>query len=358
MPQREQVSWAQLRVGVLVVAALVILGLGIFFISGQIGFIGSSYNLKAYFPGAEGLREGAQVRLAGIPAGNVEKLGISPFPDPQRAVEVILRIDKSYQREIHGDSVATIETAGLLGESYVDITRGDPKEAALANGDVVTSHAEADIKEVVQNTNAVITNLRGLSEKLNDITQQIQGGKGSIAKLINDPGFYNHLNQTTASAQKLLDRMNNGEGTLGKLVADDTLYQKAVSTVDHVNQVMDLVQHGNGSMAKFLNDPAVFNGVNQAVSKTNTLLDNINAGKGTLGKLATDDQIYNHANSTLDRLDVVTTRIEQGQGTLGKLSTDPTLYNNLADSSSSLKDFLAEFKKNPKKYLSIRLHLF
>jgi phospholipid/cholesterol/gamma-HCH transport system substrate-binding protein len=358
MPHREQVSWAQLRVGILVVAALVIMATGIFFISGQIGFIGSSYTLKAYFSAAEGLREGAQVRLAGIPAGNVEKLDISPYPEPQRAVEVIMRIDKSYQREIHSDSQATIQTAGLLGESYVDITRGSPGEAVLTSGGIVKTREEADIKEIVQNTNAVITNLRGLSDKLNDITNQIQGGKGSFSKLLYDPGFYNHLNQTAASAQQLLDRVNNGEGTLGKLVADDTLYQKAVATVDHVNEVMDQVQHGNGSMAKFLNDPGVYNSVNQAVKKTNMLLDNIHSGKGTLGKLATDDQLYVHADSALARLDVITTRIEQGQGTLGKLSTDPTLYNNLAEGSSSMRDFLAEFKKNPKKYLSIKLHLF
>jgi len=57
-------------------------------------------------------------------------------------------------------------------------------------------------------------------------------------------------------------------------------------------------------------------------------------------------------------VDTLTARIDQGQGTLGKLSTDPTLYNNLSESSQSLKEFLAEFRKDPKKYLVIRLHIF
>ena len=48
----------------------------------------------------------------------------------------------------------------------------------------------------------------------------------------------------------------------------------------------------------------------------------------------------------------------EGQGTLGRLSNDPTLYNNLSASSQSLKDFLTEFKKSPKKYLTVRLRLF
>jgi phospholipid/cholesterol/gamma-HCH transport system substrate-binding protein len=63
-------------------------------------------------------------------------------------------------------------------------------------------------------------------------------------------------------------------------------------------------------------------------------------------------------DDTLAHMDSITTRIDQGQGTLGKLSTDPTLFNNLSDSSQSLKEFLADFRKNPKKYLSIKLHIF
>jgi phospholipid/cholesterol/gamma-HCH transport system substrate-binding protein len=94
------------------------------------------------------------------------------------------------------------------------------------------------------------------------------------------------------------------------------------------------------------------------VTRANTLVDNVNSGKGTLGKFATDPQLYNRLNETFDRLNIITTRIEQGQGTLGKFSTDPTLFNNLRDSSQSLREFLTEFRKNPKKYLTIRLRIF
>ena len=50
--------------------------------------------------------------------------------------------------------------------------------------------------------------------------------------------------------------------------------------------------------------------------------------------------------------------MNKGEGTIGKLSTDPTLYNNLTASSQELKEFLADFRRNPKKYLSIKLHIF
>jgi phospholipid/cholesterol/gamma-HCH transport system substrate-binding protein len=358
MPQRKQVTWAQLRVGTLVLVSLAILAVGIFFISGQVGILGRRYTLKSYFTGARGLREGAQVRLAGIGVGNVERIEISPYPERERAVEVVMRVRQAIQNQIRVDSVATLETVGLLGESYVDITRGSPGQEVIPEGGVVKSSEEADIKAVVQNANDVISNLRVLSAKLNDITNQVQHGQGSMGKLIYDDAFYNRLNETTGGMQRLVARVERGEGALGKLVSDETLYNRTVATLDRLNQVVDEVQHGKGSIAKFMSDPALYDNVNKVVTRGNELMDRINEGQGTLGKLATDPQLYNRVNETFDRMNIISTRIEQGQGTLGKLSTDPTLFNNLSESSQSLKDFLTEFRKNPKKYMSLRVRLF
>lgn len=358
MPQRKQVTWAQLRVGTLVIVSLAVLAVGIFFISGQVGFFSRKYTLKTYFTGASGLREGSQVRVAGIPVGVVDRIRLSAYPEPSRAVEVVMRVPRSYRTEIRADSEASLATAGLLGDAFVDISRGKPDQSVVPDGGEVKSVEEADIKRIVQNTNDVVSNLRVLSAKLNDITNQIQTGRGSMGKLIYDESFYNRLTQTTAGVQRLVTRVENGEGTLGKLMADETLYQRTVATLDRMNQVIADVQQGKGSMARFINDPSVYENVNQLVGRANTLMDNVNKGQGTLGKLATDPQLYTRMNETFDRMNTIATRMQQGEGTLGKLSTDPKLFNNLSESSQSLRDFLGEFRKNPKRYLTIRLRLF
>ena len=360
MPQRERVAWAQLRVGILVIVSLAIFALGVFFISGQVGFgfLSHRYTLKAYFSTAGNLREGAQVRLAGIAVGNVETLLISPYPEPSRAVEVVMQVTQAYHDQVRADSVATLETFGLLGESYVNISRGSRDQAVIPDGGEVKASEEADIAKVVKNANDVISNLRVLSAKLTDITTQIQGGKGSLGKLIYDQTLYNRLNDTSAKVERLVTQVDNGQGSLGKLLSDETLYQRTTSTIDRLNKVLDDVQHGNGSLAKFMSDPALYDNVNLVVTRADTLLGNINSGQGTLGKLAKDPQLYDRLNETTDHVNVVATRIDQGQGSLGKLSTDPTLYNNLSESSQSLKEFLAEFRKNPKKFLSVKLHIF
>jgi phospholipid/cholesterol/gamma-HCH transport system substrate-binding protein len=90
----------------------------------------------------------------------------------------------------------------------------------------------------------------------------------------------------------------------------------------------------------------------------NTLIDGINQGHGTLGKLVKDEQFYDRMNSTMTHVDTITARIDRGEGTLGKLSTDPSMFNSLSESAESLKEFLTDFKKNPKKYLTLKMHLF
>jgi len=358
MPQQERIAWAQLRVGVMVIAGLAILAVGIFFISGQVGFFSRRFTLKTYLSEASGLRDGAEVRLAGVAAGNVKRVQISPYTDRGRAVEVVMAVSSTFHNEIRADSVASIETVGLLGESYVDISRGSRSQEVVPDGGVLKSSEGAEIKQVVQNADDVIVNLRVLSAQLNNITGQLQSGKGTVGKLIYDQTLYNHLSATADKLDQMVTNLDEGKGSLGKLMADETFYNNATSTFERMNKFLDDVQHGQGSMAKFISDPGVYNNVNHLVAQANSLFDGINQGRGTLGKLATDSQLYDRANDVFDRVDKISTRMSEGQGTLGKFSTDPTLYNNLSDSSKSMKDFLTEFQKNPKKYLTLKVHLF
>jgi len=357
MPQRKEIKWSQLRVGILVAISLVVLAVGVFLISGQVGFLSRKYTLKAYFSEASGLREGSQVQLAGIPIGNVEAIRVSSYTEPLRAVEIDMKVPKRYQDQIRADSVVTTESAGLLGEKYVNISRGSPGQPVLSDGAEVKSQEEADIKQIVRNTNDVISDLRTLSAKLNDISNQITSGKGSMGKLIYDQGLYNRMNETASAAQHVMTDIEHGQGTIGKLISDEALYRQMSATMDRLNNLIDDIQHGKGSAGRFVSDPAVYDNLNKAAAKANTLIDNINSNKGTLGRLINDPQLYNHLNETVDHLNTITARMEKGEGTLGLLSTDKTLYNNLSESAKSLREFLTELRQNPKKYLTLHVRI-
>jgi phospholipid/cholesterol/gamma-HCH transport system substrate-binding protein len=359
MPQRkEAITWGQLRVGLMVGIGLIILVVGILLISRGLGALGSHYTLKAYFPEAEGLRNGAEVDLAGVPVGDVDQVYVSNLRDPNRAVIVLMTLRRDYQDDIRADSVATIQTAGLLGQSFVDISRGSPTQPILPNGAEVTAREGPDIKQVVNNANDVLSNLTMLSSKLNDITNQITAGKGSIGQFIYDPALYKQTTNTVADAQKILARISKGQGTVGQLVASDELAKKLNSTLDRLNGMMDQMQHGHGSLAKFINDPSFYDNLNKDLTQARSLMAGIEHGNGTLGRMYEDPQLYNRLNSVAGNLNTITQRMAQGKGSLGLLSTDTKFYDNLSQSMQSLRDFLTEFRKDPRKYLTVHIKIF
>src|SRR5205807_9190328 len=134
MAQRRSLAWTELRVGLLVIASFALLALAIFYVSGQSGIFTKKYKVTALFASANGLRSGAEVWLEGVTIGNVDEVRISKLPDPQRAVEADLKLDEAYKNIIRTDSMVTIATIGLLGDKYVNITRGTQAGQIVPDG--------------------------------------------------------------------------------------------------------------------------------------------------------------------------------------------------------------------------------
>ncbi len=358
MPQRKELSWGQLRVGLMVAAALIIVVAGIFLVSGQTGFFGSQYTLTSYFASAQGLRTGAEVDLAGVPVGSVSSVHISSSQDPNRAVTVVMRIQKKFKKDIRSDSIATVETAGLLGASFVDISRGSPAQPLLSAGDSVKGAQGSDMKAVVNNANDVLSNLTQLSKQLNGVANQITTGKGTIGQFIYSAALANEMHDTVTKMDAMITGISKGRGSVGQLVASDAIANKLNSTLDRANGLMDQIQNGKGTIAKLINDPAVANNLNDDLVQVKTLLSGINQGQGTIGKAVKDPQLYNRLNQMAGNVDTITSRMAKGQGSLGLLSTNTKFYDNLTQSSEALREFLDEFRKNPKKYLTVHVRIF
>src|SRR5512134_179144 len=121
---RKQLTWTELRVGLFVLVGMLVLAIGIIYVTGT-GTLAAKYGLKTYLPEVEGLNVGAPVRLDGVEIGNVEEIRLNPQPgDRSQNIEVKMRIIKKYQDNIRQDSTASLITEGLLGNRYVSIQRG------------------------------------------------------------------------------------------------------------------------------------------------------------------------------------------------------------------------------------------
>jgi phospholipid/cholesterol/gamma-HCH transport system substrate-binding protein len=361
MAQRKQITWSELRVGLFVLVGLLILAIGIFYVTGS-NFIGPKYRLKTFLPEVSGLATGAPVRLDGVDIGNVEAIRLVPRvpgkpPERMRNIEVVMRLDRRYQSDILTDSTASLVTEGLLGNRYVTITRGYTG-VPLKEGQVVTGTEEKAIKEVVERSADVLANLKALSEEVQDIIADVHAGRGNLGKLLTDESAYNHLNSILAKGDQIAGNLQSGQGTVGKLLMTDELYTKADKGLDNLNSIISDVKAQKGTIGKLLYDPSLYDQAKAALENGNNIMGDIRAGKGTLGKLATDETLYNKVRDTSSNLAEATSKLNQNSNTAGKLFTDPQLYDNLAALSKDMREFIVEFRKNPKKYLTIKLSFF
>jgi phospholipid/cholesterol/gamma-HCH transport system substrate-binding protein len=353
----KQLAWTQLRVGLLVIVSLTIFAVFIFLITGE-GFFQRKYELRTYMEDAGGLRTGDPVRLAGIDAGNVLAIRVSGSHDPKRSVEVTMRVLRRYQDEIRGDSLVSLAAEGLLGQRYLDITRGNPSQAVIAPEGEVKLKETAEISDVVATSADVMVKLNRIAARVDNIMNQVESGKGSLGKMIYDESLFHKANKSVDDIQRLVSDAASGKGSLGKFLTNDQLYNDAQAGVTKVNQVLDDVQKGQGSLGKLIYDPGVYDRTNKLLARVDTIVGGVEKGQGTLGKLIKEEALYERVNSAAANIDKVSGRLERGEGSAGKLLHDESLYNNLNSFTLDLRGLLADFRQNPKKFLTIQLKIF
>lgn len=400
MPRSNQtVTFSQLRVGIFMLAALLVTGFLILNSSGSFNPFEKKMRLKARFVSADGLHAGADVQLAGVSIGKVEDVKFLPPDAPGERIEATLSVSEQFENKpiselIRTDSTAQLVATSVLGnDKLINITPGTSKGTPVDDNAVLASSAAVGLNELTAAGTDVLGKLNKLAGPANEILNKANNGEGTLGRLINDERLYEDLDgavsETRATMTKLqttIERLNRGEGSAGKLLNDPTLYNNLNKTVTQLESISSDIRAGRGSAGKFVNDDALYLETRNAVTelklsaqKISSIADDvklitgdIREGKGTAGKLFRDEQFYDEAKAALAKFNAATTRIESiladaqaGKGTIGKLLNDETLYNNLSVTAKNVATFsgegtklLDDFRKNPKKYLTIQLKLF
>ncbi len=357
MPSQQQIRWSQLRVGLTVLFALVVLLALIFLMSGTTGMFTRKIRIRAYFDNASGLRVGAPVRLEGVDIGNVSDVRVVPGK-PLTPVQVTMRVTTRFSNNLRKDSLATLSTAGVLGETYVDIYSKTAKGPPAQDGDVLDTLEKPDLQDVVKASQTTLQNMDVLLRRLDRIVAAVERGEGSVGKLIYDPSLYNQLQATLSEVQTVVNQVSQGKGSIGKLINNDELYNKLNASIDKVNKMIDDVNAGQGTVGKLIKDPSLYNNANETMSKANTLMGDVNAGKGTLGKFAKDEEFARKVDNTITRLSELSDKLASGQGTAGKLFNDPSVYNNTDQMLLETRNLVKAIREDPKKYLTIHFRIF
>ena len=362
MPSQQEVKWSQLKVGVIVLVAAVILTTLLFLMtsSSGLGFFSHKLTITTYFENSAGLKAGAAVNLQGVTIGTVKTVTVVNTPDRKLTpVKVVMKIDSKFQPELHTDSTAGLTTVGVLGDTVIDINSQVATGPMLQDGDELKTLETPSIQDVVKASQGTIESLNVILAKLNTVVDNLQSGKGSFGQLLTNPLLYNRLTAAAEQVQGLTVKLNSPNNTIGKFMNDNgEMYDRMNDIVTKVDTVATDVQSGKGSIGKALKDETLYNNLNQSMANLNTILADAQAGKGSAGMLLKDPTFAKKLNDTLTQADDVITAINQGHGTIGKLVKDDTTSNNLNTLLTESTQLVTMIRQDPKKYLTIHLKIF
>ena len=358
MPSRKEIQWSQLKVGSLVLAAIVVLIILIFLMTGSSGgLFARKIKLRSYFPNAAGLQEGAVVSLEGVTIGNVAKMRVVPDRNPT-PVEVTMEVGEKYWNDLHTDSVTSIQAAGVLGDSYIDINSTHATGPQPANNTELRTSGAPTIQSVINSSEVSIQEINHLIKKIDVLVDTLNTNRGTVGELINDPTLAKKVVAIASDLETITAAIAQGKGTVGKLVNDDTLYTKIDSITDRLSSIAADLDAGKGTAGKLLKDETLYNNLNDVASNVKEMVAQINSGKGSVGMLVKDPEFARKLDDSVTNLDNILKSINAGQGTVGQLMQNRALYDHLDETADQAHQLIKSIREDPKKYLVIRLKLF
>lgn len=295
----------KMQLGTFFVLGIVTL-LVLFEVVSGVDFLKKENTYTSYFSSVGELRVGNEVKLSGVEVGRVKEITLSG-----QNVAVVVSIDKDVI--LKDDSIASINMTSLLGSTYVGITFGSSNSRILSDGGVMLSTKPVDFNSLVTKLDKTVDmfnsqlfeyndQIKSILSNLNIIVSNVANSKGTIGRLVNDPGIYEDLKSSLDFFSNITKKIDQGDGTLGLLVNDKSVYDKAKKTLEKINMLTDKLASGDGSLGKLINDEQLYNSINDLSKNLNSLVTKINSGEGTLGKLINDDRLYYDALNSVRKL--------------------------------------------------------
>jgi phospholipid/cholesterol/gamma-HCH transport system substrate-binding protein len=319
------ITWDQLKVGLLIIVAFVVLGIAAVKLGQAANLFTERYELVALLPNASGLREGGSVTVAGQLSGIVETIEFMPADgDTTQNLKVTVKVDERVREQIRSDSRAKLRTMGLLGDKTLDISPGTVPNAVLEPGDTLEVAASLDYEQVLA---------------------QAAGAVGDMVQL-------------TADLRSITGGLVRGEGTMGQLLSNRTLYDELTETITQTNTLLTRMQQRQGTFGRLLDDPALYDRMVRLTGSLDTLTRTIASAEGTLGKLMRDDTLHVRLTSILAGADSALRLMTHGQGFAARMLSDQALYDRLNKTLTDLSAILEDVRANPGKYTKGMVKVF
>jgi phospholipid/cholesterol/gamma-HCH transport system substrate-binding protein len=313
------------RVGLFFLLGLALIWVTFETLSGGKVFQDKGYTLIAGFESVKELKEGDEVRMAGVKIGEVAKTQLAGG----RRAEAILRINSDVK--IKADATATIVMAGLIGTNYIAVDLG-----TVAAGDL---RPDSEIRtKTTPDLNSVMAEIGQLSQKLEGALGSLGASLGGTA---DKPGLIQKLDTlvtenrenvgaTITNLKDVTGKLKSGEGTLGKLINDAKLHDELLASVTDIKasaaeaknfianaqSIIDQVKSGQGAVGALVFDQKAGDDMKASIANLRSISDKVARGEGTLGKLINDDSLLRDAQAVMKKAD----RALDGLGDSGPIS--------------------------------------
>jgi phospholipid/cholesterol/gamma-HCH transport system substrate-binding protein len=231
-------------VGVFVLGTLLLFGIAIFMIGDRQMAFTKRFDLYTGFEKVTGLQTGAVVRVSGARAGEVTE--IRPPSSPAEKFRVRMQVTEELHQLVRTDSVASIETEGLVGGSFLSITSGTAAAAEAPPGSTIGGQEPFELSDLLQQMNSTLV-------KVNTTIDQMSGELEATIKAIGDTvetansvitAVSSDVQRMAASGASvsadlsvLTANVREGRGTVGKLFTDDELYAHVTQVAKNADRI-------------------------------------------------------------------------------------------------------------------------
>jgi len=276
------------KVGLFVLAALIILAYMSFRV-GEYGFgLKKGYPVNVVFDNATGLEKDASVQIAGVEVGRVEDISLK-----DGKALVTLRILPSV--ELEKDVEAKIKSYGILGDKYVDIVPGTKDGTYItAGGDITRTGQQADIDKLLSELGIIAGDVMKVTSSLKNVLGSAEGEENLKAIVENTRSITENLNRVVTQNDEKLNLMITN---LGEASAE---MRNAFAAL---NNIVERIDSGEGTIGQLVENRDVFDNLNQTLASIRDITDKINKGEGTIGKLVNDEDTVDNLNASLKSLE-------------------------------------------------------
>ena len=333
------------RVGLLVVAAFVILGVAVFLVSERRNLFALKNRYYIQFETVLGLATGSPVQLNGVTVGSVERV-VLPESVDEELLTVWIDVDRRYGDRVREDSTARIKTLGLLGDKFIEISSGSADSPLIPSDGYIPAAAPTDVEKLLATGGDAVQNTVAISYSLRKILERMEAGEGILGELLTDSeagrSAKEGLVAIMEAVRSITGQIERGQGTLGQLIMDDEIAVKLDESVDRFGSVMASLDEGEGLVADLLHNAetrdrvqTLLRNLGMATESLSSTAEQLQSGDGLLPALINDEEtgreILEELQQMIQNLNLVSERLATGEGTLGRLIEDPAIYESLND---------------------------